>query len=210
MDEGTCARARSGTISPTVSALDLIPILVGIGLAGLMRRFSVPRFLLGGICLAFAVAAAIDGLVLLAFVIALLVLGYYALVVGLSEERLRRYRFRRAARSVLRSSAEVQVDDWGVRRIWEDGTGDQLAWDDVDEVDVVVVRWPGFRDDVIVLRSGANDVVLPRKQTALDFVADLRDHLPGFDIEPASDALRSSRKGIYTCWRRTTTEPPPA
>lgn len=112
-------------------------------------------------------------------------------------------RWRRMMRRVLRD--QVEVDDEGLRVIFEDGSGVELKWNEVREVQVCSMRRPLVGTDVFLVFLGPADKGIPMSydKAPLDLLVDIEHRLPGFSSDDLMRVVLNVRKGDrYTCWRR--------
>jgi hypothetical protein len=159
-----------------------------------------------GLYVAALIALAIHGLLVLALVLGLVLFGPLAIVFGASRilpPVVRRWHLRRALEWVLRESAAIHIDDWGISRTRPDGLLRAVSWEDLQEV--VVVRWSQSQQDaVMILRGTESTVPIGQQQVPDDLLATLEQHLPGFETEVALNALDAGRETRYACWHAPT------
>ena len=101
------------------------------------------------------------------------------------------------------NEAAIQIDDRGVRRVG-DGTLEQVAWDDLQEVSIAMSADGPFADDVFFVLVGqeGRGCVVPQTAAESDQLLERLQRLPGFDNEAVIRAMGSVEDARFVCWRR--------
>jgi hypothetical protein len=107
--------------------------------------------------------------------------------------------------AVVREPGSVRVDDAGASRTRHDGKVEEVRWDDVESVSVVVLPRRRHRVDVIVSLRGTpgsgHALLIPYGEAPLEFLVQLQT-LPGLDAEKIGRVLQAKPIGTTTCWQR--------
>ncbi len=98
----------------------------------------------------------------------------------------------------------VVLDEKGVRRLRGADTVEQVAWDDLEAVDIRATSEGPAVDDVFWLLRGAGGggVAVPSEQAPPGFLERLQQ-LPGFDDDAVIAAMCSAEDALFPCWRRS-------
>ena len=108
--------------------------------------------------------------------------------------------------SKLRSATvELQVDEFGVRRVLADGREEGVEWTDVTEVEVLTTKSGPYADSggvVIVAGDADHGCLVPITELQTSGLAEALTHLPGFDSSRLMQALTASPTSRITCWER--------
>jgi hypothetical protein len=97
----------------------------------------------------------------------------------------------------------VRVDDWGVKRL--DGTGEQVAWDDVVAIEIITTTDGSIGEDLFWLlfsKDGAGVAVTGEQAHGCDLVTTLQQRFPDLDNEAVIAASGSVEEARFTVWRR--------
>lgn len=138
---------------------------------------------------------------------------------------------KRGARSRIRSATvDIAADDQGVRRTLADGRTEEVAWDEVTEVDVFRTRVGPHKPaggGVVLYGTAERGCIIPLDKLEASSLLVHIHHLPGFDVgalikvvghDPnelaPSDSTRQflSPKPLHstvTCWTRPAPDPDP-
>ncbi len=101
------------------------------------------------------------------------------------------------------STTSLEVGPLGVRRELADGRLEEVHWDEIVEVDVVVAeRGPhaGSGGVVVLYADSQRGVVVPIDQIASSGLAEQLGRLPGFRIDVLAAALERPAPAHTTCW----------
>lgn len=135
---------------------------------------------------------------------ALIVLGVGA---ALFVFLLARARHERAARRAAAATVQLQVDDWGLKRWLADGRYEEVAWDELQEVRVLVLpRGPwDTRVRLVFDGGGERGCIVPIDVAEQYSVLPALSRLPALDHRRLAELLEDERTGQQVLWRRTTT-----
>lgn len=99
----------------------------------------------------------------------------------------------------------VTIDDRGVRRDLGDGTVEEIAWQDLVEVQIVTTDEGPFVDDVFFLLVGGNGkgCCVPQGAPGSGPLLDRLQALPNFDNDQVIRAMGCSENARFVCWKRT-------
>jgi len=137
----------------------------------------------------------------MALLLALLVIAvFFGLIAARRHEKGRR--------EEAAATAELVVDDRGVRRRLHDGRAEEVAWEAITEVEVITTDIGVHRDDgVLVVLCGdetSGCLVPSRLGVAHGLFAEL-DRLPGFDHQALVEAMQQPAPSRRTVWRLSST-----
>lgn len=98
----------------------------------------------------------------------------------------------------------VTIDDRGVRRDLGDGTLEEVAWNDLVEVQIVTTDQGPFVDDVFFLLAGSNGkgCCVPQGAPGSESLLDRLQGLPGFKNDQVIQAMGCSEKARFVCWKK--------
>src|SRR5687768_13148939 len=97
------------------------------------------------------------------------------------------------------------IDDRGVRRDLGDGTVEEVAWEDLVEVQIVTTDEGPFVDDVFFLLagSGGKGVCVPQGAPGSEPLLGRLQTLPAFDNDAVIRAMGCSENARFVCWKKT-------
>ena len=98
----------------------------------------------------------------------------------------------------------VFIDDLVVRRELGDGKIEEVAWDDLVEVQIVVTDEGPFVDDVFFLlaaRDGSG-VCVPQGAPGSETLLERLQKLPNFDNGEVIRAMACSENARFVCWKK--------
>ena len=108
--------------------------------------------------------------------------------------------------AVLRAeTAELRVDEFGVRRVLADGREEGVDWSEVTEVEVLTSNsGPHGAAGGVVIVSGdeSHGCLVPIDRLQASGVAEALSRLPGFDSRQLMEALVAKPPTRTLCWRR--------
>jgi hypothetical protein len=111
----------------------------------------------------------------------------------------------RVLMALVREPGSVRVDDAGVSRTRRDGRVDEIRWDDVQSVAVVVLPRRLHSVDVTVSLQGkpgsGHGILMPYDEAPLDFLVHLQT-LPGLDADELGEVLQAQPIGTTEFWQR--------
>jgi hypothetical protein len=132
---------------------------------------------------------------------------------------------KRGQRSVVRSATvTIEADDHGVRRTLADGRTEEVAWSEVNEVDVFRTRVGPHKPaggGVVLYGTAERGCIIPLDKLEASSLLVHIHHLPGFDVgalirvvgadedslSPSDSATRfltpKPLQTTVTCWTRT-------
>lgn len=98
----------------------------------------------------------------------------------------------------------LRIDDWGVRRDLGDGTAEEVAWENLVEVQIVTTDEGPFVDDVFFLLagSGGKGVCVPQGAPGSEPLLERLQALPDFDNDQVIEAMGCSENARFVCWKR--------
>jgi hypothetical protein len=98
----------------------------------------------------------------------------------------------------------VIIDEVGVRRDLGDGEIEDVAWKDLEEVQIVTTDEGPFAEDVFYLLVGPNGTGCCVPQGSSQSAALLRrlQELPDFDNDAVIRAMGCSENGRFVCWKK--------
>ena len=98
----------------------------------------------------------------------------------------------------------IVVDDWGVRRDLGGGAKEEVAWENLVEVQIVTTDQGPFVDDVFFLLVGSDGsgCCVPQGAQGSEPLLDRLQQLPGFDNEEVIKAMSCSEKARFVCWKK--------
>jgi hypothetical protein len=109
--------------------------------------------------------------------------------------------------SALRSvTAELRVDEFGVRRVLADGREEGVDWVDVTEVEVLTsASGPHAASGGVVIVAGNAErgCLVPIDRLQDSGLAEALTRLPGFDSRHLMDALVARPPTRTVCWQRS-------
>ena len=96
------------------------------------------------------------------------------------------------------------VDDRGVQRLVDCRIVEQVAWDDLEGVDIITTDEGPRREDVFFVLHGkdGNGVVVPQETAVPKKLLERLQDLPGFDNEKVIQAMGCSENARFTCWKK--------
>ena len=102
------------------------------------------------------------------------------------------------------SGPAIRIDDHGVHRELGNGTVEQVAWDDLEEVFVLTTGDGPFAEDVFFVLAGrdGSGCVVPQGAPESGERLERLQRLPGFDNEAFIRAMSSTDDARFVCWRR--------
>jgi hypothetical protein len=105
------------------------------------------------------------------------------------------------------ATVDLDVDDWGVRRTLADGRSEEVAWDELVEVELAVApRGARFERRRYVLSGpGERGCIVPEDLARDHGVIEHIARLPGFDHRRLEAALAATRTGLHPVWARSDT-----
>lgn len=133
---------------------------------------------------------------MIALVVVLLLVGT-AVVVPAATRAAAQRRWQAAG------TARLEVGPLGVRRELLDGRVEEVHWDEIVEVDVVVASTGphGASGGVVVLYAdGERGCLVPIDRLASSGVLEQLSRLPGFRVERLTAALDAAPPSHTTCW----------
>ena len=108
--------------------------------------------------------------------------------------------------SALRAqTAELRVDEFGVRRVLADGREEGVDWTEVTEVEVLTSNsGPHGAAGGVVIVSGdeSHGCLVPIDRLQDSGLAAALTRLPGFDSRQLMDALVAKPPSRTVCWQR--------
>ena len=108
--------------------------------------------------------------------------------------------------SALRAAtAELRVDEFGVRRVLADGREEGVDWVDVTEIEVLTsASGPHAASGGVVIVAGDAEqgCLVPIDRLQDSGLAEALTHLPGFDSRQLMDALLAKPPARTVCWQR--------
>lgn len=107
------------------------------------------------------------------------------------------------------STVGLHVDGSGVRRELADGREEQVHWNEIVEVDVVLAdRGPHSESGgaIVLFGDARRGVLVPLDQLEPSGLATGLTRLPGFRMERLTEALSKQPPARTTCWSRSTKE----
>jgi hypothetical protein len=110
-------------------------------------------------------------------------------------------RRRRAARA---ATVSLVVDEWGVRRDLADGRHEEVAWAELQSVEVLTLPKGPWDDPVRFILDGGGErgCIVPRPVALANGLVEALSRLPGFDVRSLAEALDQPRPGQRTIWSR--------
>ena len=98
----------------------------------------------------------------------------------------------------------IFIDDLVVRRELGDGTIEEVAWEDLVEVQIVTTDEGPFVDDVFFLLAGRNGtgVCVPQGAPGSAPLLERLQRLPHFDNDQVIQAMMSSKNARFVCWKK--------
>ena len=102
-----------------------------------------------------------------------------------------------------RREEDLQITDWGVRRILPAGKSEAIAWSDLREVWILTTDAGPLGDDLyFALVAGAGTGVAVPNELAVrtDLLAHLQK-LPGFDNQRVVEAMGATTHARYLLWQ---------
>ena len=112
-------------------------------------------------------------------------------------------RSRTATRLAGAATVALDVDERGVRRTLADGRTEDIAWHEIEEVEVITTNIGVHKDDGAVLVLGAGPTrgcLVPSGQS--NAVIQQLHRLPGFDTRRLVDALELPPPSRTSVWTR--------
>jgi len=99
----------------------------------------------------------------------------------------------------------VFIDDRVVRRELGDGKIEEVAWEDLVEVQIVTTDEGPFVDDVFFLLAGRDGtgVCVPQGAPGSEPLLDRLQHLPNFDNDQVIQAMMCSQNARFVCWKKS-------
>lgn len=99
----------------------------------------------------------------------------------------------------------VHIDDHVVRREFGDGRIEEVAWEDLIEVQIVTTDDGPYAEDVFYLLVGANDTgcVVAQGDPASGALLTRLQALPGFDNGKVIEAMGSAENARFVCWKKS-------
>ena len=103
-----------------------------------------------------------------------------------------------------KSAPKVTIDELGVRRERSDGKVEQVAWKDLEEVQIVTTDEGPFVDDVFFLLIGADGTgcVVPQEDPHSGALLNRLQELPGFDNGKVIEAMGCVENARFVCWKK--------
>lgn len=102
-------------------------------------------------------------------------------------------------------TVRVEVGAHGVRRELADGRHEEVRWDEVVEVDVVLARRGPHSESggvAVLFGDAKRGVLVPLDQLESSGLAEGLTRLPGFRMEQLTEALSQEAPARTTCWAR--------
>ena len=97
----------------------------------------------------------------------------------------------------------VHLTDAGVRCERPDGLTEQVAWDDLQRVEILTTSDGPFQPDVFWMLFGtAGGCVVPQGATGERALSKRLGQLPGFDQGAVIRAMGSTDDALFLCWQR--------
>jgi len=130
-------------------------------------------------------------------VIVLLALALLAVVVPAVT------RSRSARRWMAAGTAQLEVGPLGVRRELIDGREEEVHWDEIVEIDVVIAEKGPHADSggvVVLYADGERGCLVPIDRLGPSGLLEQLRRLPGFRVEMLAEALDRSAPSHTTCW----------
>ncbi|HEV3225542.1 MAG TPA: hypothetical protein VGZ52_01860 [Acidimicrobiales bacterium] len=120
---------------------------------------------------------------------------------------LARSRRERESRRAAATTANLQADDWGLRRWLADGRYEEVAWDEMREVRAITLpRGPwDSRVRLVFDGGGERGCIVPIDAAEQFGVLTSLSRLPGFDHRALADVLQNERTGQEVLWSKTST-----
>jgi len=132
------------------------------------------------------------------WVAVLLFLGPFFVLIGVLRNQKRVAALRSA-------TAELKVDEFGVRRVLADGREEGVDWPDVTEVEVLTSNSGPHGDAggvVIVSGDETHGCLVPINRLQDSGLAEALTRLPGFDSSRLMEALVAKPPTRTVCWNR--------
>lgn len=132
------------------------------------------------------------------FIVLLLLIAPVAIFVAVMRNRGLR-------REVNASTVDLRIDEFGARRELEDGRTEEVEWNEVEEVSVLVTnKGPHRRSGGVIVLWG-NDVrgcLVPIDQAGDSGLFEILPRLPGFDSHLLVEALGAKAPSQAVVWKR--------
>lgn len=98
----------------------------------------------------------------------------------------------------------VHLSEHGVRCERPDGRTEQVAWDDLQRVEVLTTDDGPFAPDVFwALLGTSGGCLIPQGATGERALSERLGQLPGFDHGAVIQAMGSTANARFLCWQRT-------
>ena len=113
-----------------------------------------------------------------------------------------------ANRLAAAATLSLEVDDRGVRRMLADGRTEEIAWYEIEEVEVITTDVGVHKEDgaVLVLGAGPTRGCLVPSGRSEDVIARLH-LLPGFDTRRLAAAMEQPPPSRTSVWTRAAYPP---
>ena len=102
------------------------------------------------------------------------------------------------------SESGVTVDDTSVQRRLSDGTVERVAWAHLVEVSIMTTDEGPLNEDVYIALAAADGsgCLIPQGAPESQALLERLQKLPGFDNERFIQAMQSTSRARFVCWRR--------
>lgn len=92
-----------------------------------------------------------------------------------------------------------------VTRVRPDGVEETIRWDDLHEVEIATTDEGPWQDDVfflLIAADGKSGCVIPQSADGSKELLERLQQLPGFDSGAVVEAMVSTSKAMFPCWKR--------
>ncbi len=98
----------------------------------------------------------------------------------------------------------VVVDDWGVRRRSADDAVEEVAWNNLVEVDIVTTDQGPYLEDVFFVLHGSDGkgCVVPQELAVPAKLLERLQALPDFDNGKVIEAMACAENARFVCWKK--------